>query len=134
MKDTIFISHANPQDNYFASWLASKLRLLGYQVWVDVRDIKPGQYFNRDFEAVIRDQSIRFLAVVSKDYISKAKISDTGVMNEILCARTIKDVQDFIIPLKYDETDYAQFGSGLIGRFSVWPPTQFVARFYRATD
>lgn len=86
---------------------------------MDVRDIKPGQYFNRDFEAVIRDQSIRFLAVVSKDYISKAKISDTGVMNEILCARTIKDVQDFIIPLKYDETDYAQFGSGLIGRQAI---------------
>lgn len=119
MKDTIFISHANPENNYFAAWLASKLRLLGYKVWVDVSDIKPGQYFNRDYERVIREESIRFLSVVSNEYLIKSKKDDTGVMNEILCARTIKDIDGFIIPLHYDNSDFAEFTVGLRGRQAI---------------
>lgn len=119
MRDTIFISHANPENNYFASWLASKLRLLGYKVWVDVKDIKPGQYFNRDFEKVIKENAIRFLAVVSNDYIIKSKRDDTGVMNEILCARTIKDIDGFIVPLHYDSSDFGEFSVGLRGRLAI---------------
>jgi len=119
MRDTIFISHANPENNYFAAWLASKLRLLGYKVWVDVKDIKPGQYFNRDFEKVIKEDAIRFLAVVSNDYIIKSKRDDTGVMNEILCARTIKDIDGFIVPLHYDSSDFGEFTVGLRGRLAI---------------
>lgn len=119
MRDTIFISHANPENNYFAAWLASKLRLLGYKVWVDVEDIKPGQYFNRDFEKVIKEDAIRFLSVVSNDYIIKSKRDDTGVMNEILRARTIKDIEGFIIPLHYDNSDFGEFTVGLLGRLAV---------------
>lgn len=119
MRDTIFISHANPENNYFAAWLASKLRLLGYKIWVDVKDVIPGQYFNRDFEKVIKEDAIRFLAIVSNDYINKSKIEDSGVMNEILCARTIRDIDGFIIPLHYDNCDFGEFTVGLIGRLVV---------------
>jgi hypothetical protein len=120
MRDTIFISHANPENNYFAAWLASKLRMLGYKVWVDIKDIQPGQYFNRDFEKEIRENAIRFLAVVSNDYIIKSKTHDTGVMNEILCARTIKDIDGFIIPIHYDNSDFNEFTVGLRGRLGGW--------------
>ncbi len=41
----IFISHANPEDNYFASWLATKLNLLGYEVWCDTEELKGGEDF-----------------------------------------------------------------------------------------
>ncbi|MBI2966212.1 MAG: toll/interleukin-1 receptor domain-containing protein [Bacteroidetes bacterium] len=119
MRDSIFISHANPENNYFAAWLASKLRLLGYKVWVDVSDIKPGQYFNRDFEKIIKEDAVRFLAVVSNDYIIKSKRDDTGVMNEILCARTIKEIDGFIIPLHYDSSDFGEFTVGLRGRLAI---------------
>lgn len=119
MRDTIFISHANPENNYFAAWLASKLRMLGYKVWVDVKDLKPGQYFNRDFEKVIREDTIKFLAVVSNDYIIKSKRDDTGVMNEILCARTIKDIEGFIIPLHYGNSNFDEFTVGLRGRLAI---------------
>jgi hypothetical protein len=119
MKDTIFISHANPENNYFAAWLASKLRLLGYKVWVDVSDVDPGHYFNKEFEKAIKENSIRFLAVVSDDYLRKSKVDDTGVMNEILCARTIKDIEGFIIPIRYDNSDYSEFTVGLRGRGAV---------------
>lgn len=119
MRDTIFISHANPENNYFAAWLGTKLKLLGYKVWVDVKDINPGQYFNRDFERVIKDETIRFLAVVSNDYITKSKQDDTGVMNEILCARTVKGIDGFIIPIRYDNSDYSEFTVGLRGRQAI---------------
>ena len=49
-RSSLFISHANPEDNYFALWLASKLAMLGYKVWVDKRAIKHGSYFTLDYE------------------------------------------------------------------------------------
>lgn len=119
MKHTVFISHANPENNYFTAWLASKLRLLGYKVWADVDDIKPGQYFNRDFEKVIRENTVIFLSVVSKDYLAKSMKDDTGVMNEILCARTIKDIDGFIVPLHYDDCSFSDFSVGLRGRLTI---------------
>lgn len=119
MKNTIFISHANPENNYFAAWLASKLHLLGYKVWVDVNDINPGQYFNHDYERAILDDAIRFLAIVSSDYIRKAQRNDSGVMNEILCARTIKNINDFIVPIKYDDCNYDNFPVGIRGRDAI---------------
>lgn len=45
MKDTIFISHATPTDNIFAAWLATKLELCGYKVWVDINDLAPSVDF-----------------------------------------------------------------------------------------
>lgn len=41
--DTIFISHANPEDNDFVIWLASRLQLLGYKVWVDKEAMLGGE-------------------------------------------------------------------------------------------
>jgi hypothetical protein len=119
MKNTLFISHANPEDNYFAAWLASKLRLLGYKVWVDVKDISAGQYFSRDYEKIIREDTNRFLPILSSDYINKAKQTDSGVMNEILIARTVKDIEEFIVPLRYDDSDYNSFPGGIIGRDAI---------------
>src|SRR5436190_235946 len=119
MKELIFISHANPEDNYFATWLASKLNFLGYEVWVDVNSVNPGQYFNNDFEKAIRDHAVKFLAIVSKDYIRKASTNDTGVMNEILVARGIKDLDEFIIPIKLDDSNYKDFPTGIIGRSAI---------------
>jgi hypothetical protein len=118
VKDTIFISHANPEDNYFASWLSSKLSVLGYKVWVDVNAISPGHYFNNNFEHVIRQESIKFLAVISSSYLDKAAKDDSGVMNEILAARTVKE-PGFIIPILIDDSNYSDFSVGLIGRQAI---------------
>src|SRR5690348_14626771 len=119
MTDTIFISHANPENNYFAAWLASKLRLCGYKVWVDVSDVTPGKYFNRDYEITILNATVKFLAVITEEYITKAQKTDSGVMNEILAARTKKDVDDFIIPLRLGSISYDAFPVGIRGRDTV---------------
>lgn len=39
MRDTLFISHATPEDNEFAIWIGSRLEMLGYKVWIDT-DLK----------------------------------------------------------------------------------------------
>lgn len=53
MRDTIFISHATPEDNEFTIWLASRLELLGYKVWIDKNELLGGEVFWADIEDVI---------------------------------------------------------------------------------
>jgi len=114
MKQVVFISHANPEDNYFASWLASKLKLLGYDAWVDINDLLAGDSAWYEIERMIRDNSARFLSVASKDYIKKARTPGSGIRKEISCAMTVKDIPGFIIPIRYDESDYADFSIDLL--------------------
>lgn len=45
MRESIFISHATPEDNDFTRWLGSKLELAGYKVWHDLVRLKGGDYF-----------------------------------------------------------------------------------------
>jgi len=45
MRDTLFISHATPQDNDFAIWLASRLEMLGYKTWIDKNGLLGGEKF-----------------------------------------------------------------------------------------
>jgi len=45
MKDIVFISHANPEDNDFAWWLAAQLMNAGYKVWCDLENLIGGEDF-----------------------------------------------------------------------------------------
>lgn len=109
MKETLFISHANPEDNYFASWLATKLIGFGYQAWVDVDDFKAGDAFFTTIQPIIKDESIRFIAVNSEGYIRKSKDQNTGVARELNTAITVRDIDKFIIPIRIDDSDYNDF-------------------------
>jgi hypothetical protein len=40
VRDTILITHANPEDNHFARWLAARLSTAGYRAWVDLRALR----------------------------------------------------------------------------------------------
>ena len=44
-RDTIFISHATPQDNEFSIWIASRLEMLGYNTWIDKKGLLGGERF-----------------------------------------------------------------------------------------
>jgi len=92
---TIFVSHATPSDNYFVTWLSSKLKLLGYSVWVELDELKLGDAFWPEIENVIRNQACKFLAVVSKSYLEKITDSVSGVFKELSCADRIKDIKSF---------------------------------------
>ena len=105
----IFISHASPDDNYKASWIASKLKVLGYKVWVDIQDLRTGDSFWPMIEMKIKKEAIRFVMIVTNKYNEKASTPRTGVRKEIACADTIKDIERFIYPIKFDDSDYGDF-------------------------
>lgn len=105
MRHVIFISHANPQDNEFTIWLASRLQLMGYQVWCDVKGLIGGEKQWEVIDNVIRNDSIKFLLVVSKDLCVKPGKLKEGISKEFHLAESIakKLGTDYIIPLKIDD-------------------------------
>lgn len=64
-RDTIFISHATPDDNDFVRWLGTRLTGHGYRVWADLFDLKGGTPFWTTIEDAIRTRAIKVLFVVS---------------------------------------------------------------------
>ncbi|HET6179083.1 MAG TPA: hypothetical protein VFE61_19295 [Candidatus Sulfotelmatobacter sp.] len=43
MRDTLLLSHANPEDNEFTLWLALQLANDGYRVWCDLTKLLGGE-------------------------------------------------------------------------------------------
>lgn len=108
-RTVLFISHAFPEDNYFAAWLSSKLNILGYETWLDLDDIGAGDSFYTEIEPIIRHKAIRFIAITSKAYVHKARTVQTGVNRELDTARTVRAVEKFFLPVRCDEVSYDDF-------------------------
>jgi hypothetical protein len=105
MKESIFISHATPEDNAFTRWLGSKLELAGYKVWHDLARLKGGDLFWEKIEGAIRNESFRFLAVVSTVSVGKE-----GVKSELSVAAAMeRSLPGFVIPLRIDHYDFGLF-------------------------
>ncbi|MFN3165774.1 MAG: toll/interleukin-1 receptor domain-containing protein [Phycisphaeraceae bacterium] len=103
-RDVVFISHANPEDNAFATWLTLRLTLAGYRVWCDVVKLMGGDDFWKDIEQAIRDHTRRFIFVTSRASNQKA-----GTLQELAVAAGIArqfDESRFIIPVKIDDLPY----------------------------
>jgi hypothetical protein len=101
----IFISHANPEDNEFARWLAVRLAGAGFEVWSDITKLIGGEKFWTDIEKAIKEHCQKFLLCVTK---SSHK---PGVMRELdwaLQAEAAKH-NDMVVPLKLDDTPFSSF-------------------------
>jgi hypothetical protein len=66
IRRTVLITHANPEDNLFARWLASRLMAAGYEVWVDVRSLKGGDDFWDVIETQLRRHAIKQIVLISQ--------------------------------------------------------------------
>jgi hypothetical protein len=114
MRDKIFISHAAPEDNSFAIWLASRLCSLGYDTWVDKNALLGGEKFWEEIDQVIRHFAAKFLLVYSKNICINQKpgrLKD-GIYKEYSLAESISKqerIQDFIILLNTDGSTYNLF-------------------------
>lgn len=107
MKDQIFISHATPEDNDFAIWLASRLEMRGYNVWIDKEGLLGGERFWQTIQKAI-DYSRKFLLVYSNNIVHD-HILKKGVEDELEYAKSIansKNDTDFVIPLHIDDSSY----------------------------
>ena len=108
MRETIFISHAtlgqNEEglDNDFANWLSLRLIGIGYKVWCDLNNLKGGEDFWAEIEAEIRNNSVKYLYVLS----SKSNHRE-GTLKELAVALKVKKQLDdphFVIPLHIDKS------------------------------
>lgn len=108
-RDWIFISHVTPKNNYQATWLETKLTLLGFKVWVDIKDLRGGDSFWPEIQAKIQKHTAKFLPLITKEYIERASTARTGVRKEISCADGVRGVDKFIIPLRFDDSQYSEF-------------------------
>lgn len=108
----VFISHANPEDNEFVSWLATRLAAAGYEVWADVSRLVGGEAFWRDIGTAIKDDAATVVIV-----LSRASYKKDGVLDEIaLAVGTGRKSQrpSFVIPIRLDDLPYSDFPEQLI--------------------
>ena len=96
----LFVSHATPEDNDFAKWLASQLAIAGYEVWCDVTELLGGERFWNNIEEAIDTATSRFLFVSTLHSNKKP-----GSLRELKLAQEAQSkhrLKDFIVPLKID--------------------------------
>lgn len=107
----VFISHANPEDNAFARWLASRLEAIGYQVWLDLTHFRGGEPVWATIEHAIRDQAAIVLAVMSRSSYQKR-----GVLTEIaVAAATQRQLESaFLVPLRLDNLHFGDFPAQIL--------------------
>lgn len=111
-RQTVFISHANSEDNEFAAWLGTRLIGAGYQVWSDLLRLVGGEPFWRDIGDAIKDHAVVVVLV-----LSRASVLKPGVLDEIaLAVATARKLQNprFIIPVRLDDLPYDEFPEQVI--------------------
>jgi hypothetical protein len=114
MRDGIFISHATPEDNSYAIWLASRLNSLGFNTWIDKNALLGGEKFWEEIDQVIRHSAAKFLLVYSKSICIDKKpghLKD-GIYKEYSLAESIskqEGIRDFIVLLNIDASTHNLF-------------------------
>lgn len=107
MRDTIFIGHANPEDNEFTLWLYHKLSYEGYKVACDLVNLTGGESdFWKTLQDILENQTCKYLLVFSKSAFKKQ-----GVIDEWEQVRAIgkrEKITDFVSLLKIDDVPFDQ--------------------------
>jgi len=108
----VFISHANPEDNRFAAWLAARLKAEGYQPWLDLNQFRGGEPIWSTIEEVIRNHAAVVISIMSKSSYKK-----TGVLNEMTVAVTTQcrlEYDAFLIPIRLDDLTFGDFPAEIV--------------------
>lgn len=101
MKDVVFLSHANPEDNEITLWLALQIGAAGYKVWCDLVQLMGGEDTWRDIEQILRERTAKFIYVLSCQSNGKP-----GALKELQLAENVQrkqSLRDFILPVAVDD-------------------------------
>jgi hypothetical protein len=104
-RDVVFVSHANPEDNRFAVWLALQLVREGYKVWCDETKLLCGDDMWSEIETIIRHEAAKFIFVGSRSSNRKP-----GVLKELHLATVVERAEkldDFILPVICDDLPFS---------------------------
>ncbi len=120
VRDTIFISHAMPEDTDFGVWLSVQLARQGYRVWSEATKLIGGERFWRDVQDAFQTSIAKAVFVVSR-----ASAQKDGVQNEIDYARaTAKNMgitpEKFIQAIALDDLHESEFPMQLAGRNAIY--------------
>ena len=120
-KNKIFISHANPEDNYFTEWLFAQLSLAGYSCWCDLENMYGGEKdLTEEIQNVITKNTCKFLLVFSHHTFTKEFVKD-----EFEFARNFSrknKIKDFIYPLRIADVDFnIRIGLSRLNHFPFYP-------------
>lgn len=115
-RDTILITHANPEDNLFARWLATRLSAAGYRIWVDVQSLRGGNDFWDVIEAKLRFEAIKQIVVIS-EHIRKPGVKKELALGDYI-GKQLSD-PDFMIPIRNSAIAHGEFPPELLRRNSI---------------
>ena len=101
----LFLSHATPEDNDFAKWLATRLAVAGYEVWCDITQLLGGERFWADIADAIDDYTFRFLFMSTVE--SNRKLGTLRELALAFEAQKKHGINDFVVPLKLDQLPFA---------------------------
>ena len=116
-RDSIFLGHANPQDNEFTLWLYAKLTNEGFSVITDLTDLIGGEsdYWS-DLQNYLEVRSCKYLLVFSEYSFQK-----DGVKDEWEFARSVASkhkLKDFVLLLKVDNVAFDErIGTNRMNQF-----------------
>ena len=115
-RQTVLITHANPEDNVFARWLAARLIAAGYQVWVDVRSLMGGDDFWDKIEEQLRAQVIKQVIVIS-EHVRKSGVKKELALGDYI-GKQLND-PDFMIPVRVSAVPHGEFPPELLRRNAI---------------
>lgn len=113
IRDTILITHANPEDNAIASWIAAKLSAAGYRVWIDLLGLRGGADFWDEIDDQLRNRTIKQIVLISK-HISKQGVKKELAIGDIV-GKQLED-KDFMIPVRVGDVSFSLFPPELVRR------------------
>jgi hypothetical protein len=102
-RDVVFITHAAPQDNEFALWLASKLAIAGYQVWIDRRRLRGGDDSWDEIDHILRQEAIKQIVVFSK-HVGKSGVKKELAIGDVM--KTKLSDPRFMIGIRNDDVAF----------------------------
>lgn len=113
---TILVTHANPEDNEAARWIAARLVTAGYDVWVDLRSLKGGQDFWDEIEDELRQHAIKQIVLISP-HTRKPGVKKELALGDAM-GRQLND-PDFMIPVRVAPVPHSEFAPELLRRNAI---------------
>ncbi len=107
VRDTIFIGHANPEDDEFTLWLRSKLINEGYKVECDLTFLIGGENdYWKSLQDLLEQGTAKYLLVFSKNAFLKPGVIDEW--EQVKAIGQKNGLQDFRLVCKIDDVSYSE--------------------------
>src|SRR6476661_8216676 len=104
-RDTLFIGHANPEDNEFTLWLQAKLINEGYKAECDLSFLIGGEEdYWKNLQELLENNTIKYLLVLSNVTFKKQGVIDEWEQVKIIAKKN--GLRDFIYILKIDDVPF----------------------------